>query len=308
MPAIPPSARFLPFCSNRKALTRTEDTIAYQYDAANRLTQVGGVSYTWDDIPTRSVGRNLLNDGLFTYTWNASGRLVMAQSISHTVVYTYNGDGVRVGQRVGESAIIYVQDVVAGLPQVLVEIAQQPNHPTTYLYGLGRLAQFQDNAFEWFLDDALGSVRQMAAGDGSILLAQEYNPYGQRLDVAGGGSSGYGYAGEQWDGSTGLVLLRARYYAPDEGRFLSVDPFPGLQIRPSSLHPYLYVSNNPTNFSDSSGKYPPLPNPPQGSPYGPSSQPTRDICQTWSQTGYFRDLCNRAYQLGDLDAMETIYR
>ena len=33
----------------------------YEYDAANRLTSVNGVVYTWDDRG------NLINDGMFTY-------------------------------------------------------------------------------------------------------------------------------------------------------------------------------------------------------------------------------------------------
>ena len=39
-------------------------TTQYEYDAANRLTSVDGVTYTWDDRG------NLVSDGTFTYTPN----------------------------------------------------------------------------------------------------------------------------------------------------------------------------------------------------------------------------------------------
>jgi len=68
--------------------------VTYTYDAANRLTGVGGETFTWDNRG------NLTHDGTFTYTYDAAGRLVGAQSITSTLVYTYNGDGVRVAQSV----------------------------------------------------------------------------------------------------------------------------------------------------------------------------------------------------------------
>jgi len=63
------------------------------------------------------------------------------------------------------------------------------------------------------------------------------------------------FAGEQLDPSTSLYNLRARYYAPAAGRFMSRDPFPGLATRPQSQHPYTYVSNNSVNRIDPSGLY-----------------------------------------------------
>jgi hypothetical protein len=56
----------------------------------------------------------------------------------------------------------------------------------------------------------------------------------------------------------GLLYLRARYYDPQLGRFLSRDPFPGLATIPQSLHPYAYVFNNPATLSDPSGHFAPI--------------------------------------------------
>jgi len=55
---------------DREAMTTTEGSVAYTYDAANRLTSVGGVSYTYDD------NGNLTSDGILTYTYDVAGRLV----------------------------------------------------------------------------------------------------------------------------------------------------------------------------------------------------------------------------------------
>jgi hypothetical protein len=51
-----------------------------------------------------------------------------------------------------------------------------------------------------------------------------------------------------------LQFLRARYYAPDQGRFTSRDPFPGFLSQPNSLTAYVYALNNPVLLTDPSGE------------------------------------------------------
>jgi hypothetical protein len=50
-----------------------------------------------------------------------------------------------------------------------------------------------------------------------------------------------------------LYYLRARYYDPGVGRFLSRDSFAGDESNPLSLHKYLYTHANPVNLTDPSG-------------------------------------------------------
>jgi uncharacterized protein RhaS with RHS repeats len=51
-----------------------------------------------------------------------------------------------------------------------------------------------------------------------------------------------------------LYYLRARYYNPATGRFLSRDPLDGNTIDPQSLHKYLYAGGDPINRIDPSGR------------------------------------------------------
>jgi len=62
------------------------------------------------------------------------------------------------------------------------------------------------------------------------------------------------YRGEQYDPDLGLYYLRARYYNPSTGRFMSRDPLDGDAIDPATLHKYLFANGNPVNLSDPSGK------------------------------------------------------
>ena len=146
----------------------------YTYDAANRLTWANEVEYTYDNRG------NLTHDGVYTYTWDAAGRLVQAESITHTLVYTYNGDGVRVASAADGIETGYVQDVAAGCHRCW---SRRPVGNDILPVRLSRLAQVQGTDAEWFLGDALGSVRQLADDDGGVVLARDYDPYGQMLSA-----------------------------------------------------------------------------------------------------------------------------
>ena len=80
----------------------------------------------------------------------------------------------------------------------------------SYVYGNGRIAQV-DTTAEYFLGDALGSVRQMTDVTGAITYTQSYDPYGVVSQTGGVSQTAYGYTSE-WRDPAGMVYLRARHY------------------------------------------------------------------------------------------------
>jgi RHS repeat-associated protein len=76
----------------------------------------------------------------------------------------------------------------------------------------------------------------------------EYDAFGS-VRTHTGASTEWSYTGEQND-PTGVEYLRARYYDPTIGRFLSRDLFAGLVQVPQSLNRYAYVLNNPLRWVD----------------------------------------------------------
>jgi RHS repeat-associated protein len=205
---------------------------------------VNGVTYTWDR------NGNLLNDGMNTYVYDRANRLIsVSNGQSPAVNYAYNGLNDRVRQTTNGVTTNYAIDVAGGLTQVLAD------GTNVYLYGNGRVAQFEGTQAGYFLGDALGSTRQLADASGSLTLNRNYQPYGEELAHEGTASSIYGYTGEITD-PTGLVYLRARYYAPVQGRFLSRDTWDGDYNRPLSLNRWNYVESNPINLTDPLGRFP----------------------------------------------------
>jgi len=120
-----------------------------------------------------------------------------------------------------------------------------------YLYGLDIIAQ-QQSARYYYVHDGLGSVRQLVDTTGQIETNYAYDPFGVPL-VGGGVYNPYQYTGEAWDAEVGLLYLRARYYQPGVGRFVTKDPWAGDVWRPSTLNRYLYVANNSVNSTDPGG-------------------------------------------------------
>ena len=205
------------------------------------MTAVGDVPYTYDNRG------NLLSDGVFTYTYNAAGRLVQAQSITATLVYTYNADGLRVAQSVDGVETAFTWDLAAGLAEVL------SSDGAMYLHGLHLIAEQRSGAWWYSLGDALGSVRQWTDGGGVVTYAGGYTPFGVELWREGSTASHWGYTGEWWDADAALLYLRARWYAPGVGRFTQRDVQPGDYRRSLTLNDYLYVVANPINYTDPSG-------------------------------------------------------
>jgi RHS repeat-associated protein len=76
---------------------------------------------------------------------------------------------------------------------------------------------------------------------------------GASRSETGGQANDYRFTGQQLDVASDLYYLRARYYDPAIGRFMTQDPFRGWAASPQSQNPYAYVMNNPANLIDPIG-------------------------------------------------------
>lgn len=70
---------------------------------------------------------------------------------------------------------------------------------------------------------------------------------------AGTSPNEYLYRGERFETAIAAYYLRARYYSPGRGRFVTRDVEEGTLQSPISQHPYLYADADPVNRLDPSG-------------------------------------------------------
>jgi len=97
-------------------------------------------------------------------------------------------------------------------------------------------------------------VRQLTRSTGQVTDSYEYEAFGNSFTKQGTTPNNYLYRGEQYDSDLGLYYLRARYYNPLTGRFMSRDPEDGKIKDPRTLHKYLYADGDPVNRIDPRGR------------------------------------------------------
>lgn len=104
-------------------------------------------------------------------------------------------------------------------------------------------------------NDPNGSVRRMTDEHGNVTDAYTYSASGELIAHTGTDPQPYGFAGLPRQPETNLNYHRARWMAPNTGRFLSMDPARGFLDKPATLHTYSYAGNDPVNRTDPSGLF-----------------------------------------------------
>jgi RHS repeat-associated protein len=85
------------------------------------------------------------------------------------------------------------------------------------------------------------------------------------------------FTGERWEAYSQLLFLRARYYEPTTGRFVSLDTITLNFAKPSTLNLYCYAENNPATYFDPSGHESTCP--------GPCPCPLPPLGKHWAYLG-----------------------
>jgi RHS repeat-associated protein len=256
--------------------------VSYTYDAVgNRLTKTDSVSglttYTYNNLNQLDflTAENVVTD----YTYDDNGNLISEVTgnnstvyrwandgenrlmgvtvneggVTRNVAYQYNAQGIRVGKVVDGVETRYLIDELQPYSQVVEEYDTAGNPKGSYVYGLDLIGKLQGNQPSFYHVDGLGSTRLLTNGTGQVSDTYSYDAYGNLIASTGVSNNAYLFAGEQRDGETGLDYLRARYYDPFLGRFVSPDAYEGSLNDPMSLHDYQYAHANPVVNVDPSG-------------------------------------------------------
>jgi len=109
--------------------------------------------------------------------------------------------------------------------------------------------------------DRLGSIVNLTDQYGRNIARADYREYGEiafyeSITVNGGYrriAPQLVYTNHEWDDVLDLYYAKARFYDPDEKRFLSMDPVKGSISDPQSLVPYVYCVDNPLRYVDPLG-------------------------------------------------------
>jgi RHS repeat-associated protein len=237
----------------------TLDSVGNRKAIASTLSGVnsgGTFSYNTDDELSTDLYDNngdTLSTGGKNFSYDSENHLMGMNA--GTVTLLYDGDGNRVAKTVGGVTTRYLVDDMnpTGLPQVVDELVGGAV-TRQYTYGLDRISENQFVGGAWtpsfYGVDGGGSVRQLTNSSGTVTDTYEYDAFGNKVNSTGTTPNNYLYGREQYDPDLGLYYLRARYYNPATGRFLSVDPMAGRGQRR-----YEYAGANPVKGMDPTGKF-----------------------------------------------------
>ena len=233
--------------------SKVNETKAYTYDALGRLTKTVTTDHKNDD-KTKTV----------TYTYDAENRLskvsVTGKDGKTAVIQQncYNGDGQRIQKVEGSKTTnYYYQDGVVSYTTDGDNIQTSQNLIGTDGNILATQRYGSDHTdYLLYHKDIQGSSTSLVKEDGSADATYRYTDFGETaINGDNKAENEVCYTGGIYDQSTGLYYLNARYYNPEDARFLIEDTYRGENDKPDTQHLYVYCANNPINHVDPSGHY-----------------------------------------------------
>ena len=245
--------------SNRILKAENGVETAYVYNASNQLVSDSETSYEYD--LNGNLVRVIGSAHSALYEYNAENKLIKATVQNGSLVteesYTYDYQGNRTSKTThksnGEFEYTKYLNDNSNLTNVLCELDENGTVKCTYTIGADLISQERDGKVSVYLYDGHGSVTALANENGKVTDTYVYDAFGNILKSTGTTANNYRYCGEQFDETTGLYYLRARYMDTATGRFISQDSYQGSIYDPVSLHKYLYANSNPITYTDPSG-------------------------------------------------------
>ena len=253
---------------NRSSLSVTGDetyTTSYTYDKNNRMrnqtktagtakeitdfwydpngNQISSMTVSTGGTGTAGVGIALVGaDNTNSYSeYNSWNQLIKTMQNGKTSSYTYNGDGLRMSKTINGVKTSHIWDGT----NIAADVSGST--VTKYIRGLQLISSKKGSNENFYTYNGHGDVIQLTNGTGAITKQYSYDAFGVETDKADNDTNPFRYCGEYYDTETDSIYLRARYYRPTAGRFITEDP-----IR-DGLNWYSYCRNNPIIFIDPLG-------------------------------------------------------
>ncbi len=232
---------------------------AYKYNKNDELLRTDtlndrkGRPYIDIDV---TLGDNRLNENVVNH-YNALNQLTQTLTKNYKVSFTYDAEGLRTSKTVNGERTVFVWNG----DQLVMELSAGGKVKKRYIRGNDLIfadkgtenASGEASGKQYYVTDPHGNVVQLTDEAGNVIRRYEYDSFGNEIKPDSKDDNPFRYCGEYYDKETEEIYLRARYYQPEQGRFLTRDTYTGEEDESLSLHLYTYCENDGVNAWDPSG-------------------------------------------------------
>ena len=245
--------------SEQKIVPSTNETeyTYYNYDPLGNL-----ISKTYEKIAPSTGSDKLTFDATESakyttmYEYDPYNKLARVINENGEIEFNYYADGLRYSKTVNGAKTYYIWNG----SNIIAETDANGSLITNYYRGLQIIASEtpSDNVgLKYYSYNGHGDVFKLTDRNKNVIVSYEYDAFGNQKNSIANDTNPFRYCGEYFDGETGLIYLRARYYDPATSRMLTEDPYWRMQRiyehNSQGLNLYVYCGNNPLMFIDPSG-------------------------------------------------------
>ncbi|MBT8339339.1 MAG: DUF4123 domain-containing protein [Desulfatitalea sp.] len=237
------------FTLDAKANRLTDQRGSYTYTHADRIVQPG---HAYDPVGNLTQGQT--PQGHAQLQWKSANRLTQTTINGQNTRYSYDAFGRRVEKitTTGRTRTIWAGD--QPLQEIITNADGQRTVDYLFLPNTCVLLALRDRNLMYYA--AFGhryETLSLTDANGELAWLADYDAFGNaHIEKGHPLYQPFRLAGHYLDPETGLHYNKARYYDPQMGRYLSLDP---LFLQGGSENFYTYCNADPINTIDPNGEF-----------------------------------------------------
>ncbi|MBT4495203.1 hypothetical protein HN800_04840 [bacterium] len=244
----------------------------YEYDAIHpqAVTTAGQQQFSYD------IRGNQTNQNNFNLSYDSENRLSEAISNNQQINWSYNLEGNLIHKQINEDNSVFNEYHINNTYQ------EDNNYKVNYIYladqriaklvrvkpivnnnlSNRQLPQIKPATTYYYVWDHLNSTSAVTDNNGNLTELIEYYPFGLSATDTNSDMTDYKYNDKLFDNDLELYFYGNRFYNPNTGRFISIDPLqnnlgsfiPAAMTSSQYQNAYSYANNNPVKYIDPDGQ------------------------------------------------------
>jgi len=233
-------------------LTSANATVDWTYNQNNELAGYDGISYVYDE--NGNMIQKTVDSVVTSFFYNTEDRLIRVEDGSSTVIaeYYYDPFGRRLWKDVGgtKTYFLYADEGLIAELDASGQVVKTYGYKPSSTWTTDPIFMKQGDNHYFYHNDHLGTPQKLTSTNGAVVWAATYSSFGEAtVDASSTIINNLRFAGQYFDGETGLHYNYHRYYDPETGRYLMVDPI-GFE---GGINFFIYTEANPVNAIDHLG-------------------------------------------------------